>query len=215
MSLIKKSYKALFNKDLDKRAKLKYSRVFKGYNANVKYGSEFMEFRLSFNWKEVSDEIKIGLIQSLLNKVYKTNIKTVNIDLYDIFLKKIPTVTPKTKSDPVLEESFNRVNDEYFNGMMIQPNLVFGGKTFRTLGTYDYGTDTIRISKLMTKDETLLDYVMYHELLHKKFQYKNTAKRTIHHSREFRAWEKKYNIPDIEKKLKSFLRKERLKNWFV
>ena len=85
--MIKKAYKGLFNKELDKKSKLKYSRAFKGYNANVKYNQGYMEFRLSYNWKEVSDEIKIGLIQSLLNKVYKTNIKTVNIDLYDIFLK--------------------------------------------------------------------------------------------------------------------------------
>jgi hypothetical protein len=215
--IIKKAFKELYpEKNPEFDAKIKYSKAFKGYNANVKYTKTTMEFRVSYNWKEVSDEIKIGLLQSLFNKIYKTNIKTVGIDLYNIFLKKIPTVTPKTKSHPILEDSFDRMNNKYLNGMIIQPNLEFGGKNFHTMGTYDYSTDTIRISKLLTKDQNLLDYVMYHEMLHKKFKYKNTAKRTIHHSREFREWEKKYEDKEIEDKLKKFLRKEKFKQnfWF-
>ena len=176
-----------------------------------------MEFRLSYLWKSVSDEIKIGLIQTLFNKIYNTNIRTINIDLYNIFLKKIPTVTPKTKTHPLLEESFNRMNNEYFNGLMMVPNLEFGGKNFHTMGTYDYASDTIRISKLLTKDTHLLDYVMYHEMLHKKFQYKKSGKKTMHHTTEFRKWEKKFDDPNIENKLKKFLGKEKLKDklWFT
>lgn len=216
--LIKKSYKELYpDKDPDINAKLKFSKAFKGYNANVKYSKKYMEFRLSHLWKEVSDEIKIGLLQTLFNKIYNTNIKTINIDLYNIFLKKIPTVTPKTKTNPILEESFNRMNDEYFNGLMMLPNLEFGGKNFHTMGTYDYASDTIRISQLLKKDLHLLDYVMYHEMLHKKFQYKKAGKKTMHHTRQFREWEKKFKDPDIENKLKKFLGKEKLKDkvWFI
>lgn len=216
--LIKKSYKELYpNKELDVQAKLKFSKAFKGYNANVKYSRNHMEFRLSYLWKSVSDEIKIGLLQTLFNKIYNTNIKTINIDLYNIFLKKIPTVTPKTKTEPLLEESFNRINNEYFNGLMMLPNLEFGGKNFHTMGTYDYASDTIRISKLLKKDLHLLDYVMYHEMLHKKFQYKKAGKKTMHHTKEFREWEKKFKDPDIENKLKRFLGKEKLKDkiWFI
>ena len=215
--LIKKSFKELFpDKELDFDAKLKYSKAFRGYNANVRYRGNYKEFRLSFNWKEVSDEITIGLIQSLFNKLYKTDIKTVNIDLYDIFLKKLPKLTPKTKSDPILEDSFNRMNNEYFNGMMIQPNLVFGGRNFHTLGTYHYTDDTIMVSSTLKKDLHLLDYVMYHEMLHKKFQYKKTGKKIMHHTREFKEHEKKFNDSDIENKLKRFLKKEKLKKfWFM
>ena len=120
--IIKKAFQELYpEKEIDFAGKIKYSRAFRGYNANVKYTKEYKEFRLSYNWKEVSDEIKIGLIQSLLNKIYKTDINTINMDLYEIFLKKLPTLAAKTKSDPILEDSFNRMNDEYLNGMLIQP----------------------------------------------------------------------------------------------
>ncbi len=216
--LIKSAFSEMYpEKALDAEAKIKYSRAFKGYNAKVKYTKTSMEFRLSYSWKEVSDEIKTGLLQSLFNKMFNTRIETINIDLYDIFIKKIPQLSPKTKSDPILEESFERVNMEYFHDMMISPNLEFGGDNFHTLGTYDHGTDTIMISNVLVKDQILLDYVMYHEMLHKKFKYKNTGKRTIHHSRQFREEEKKYNYPDVEDKLRQFLRKEKFKSrfWFL
>lgn len=212
--LIKKSFQGLYpEKDLNINANLKYSRAFKGYNANVKYSERQMEFRLSNNWREVSDEIKIGLLQHLLNKVYNTNISTMNMDLYNIFLKKVPSVTPRTKSDPVLEDSFNRMNEEYFDGMLEMPNLEFAGKNFHTLGTYDFGTDTIRISALLLKNTALMDFVMYHEMIHKHLKYQSRGNRTIHHSREFRSWEKKYKVPDIEKKLRNFLKTEKYLNW--
>lgn len=216
--IIKKSFIEMYpGKDILFEAKIKYSKAFKGYNAKVKYTKTFFEFRLSHSWKEVSEEIQMGLIQSLLNKIYNSDVKTMNMELYEIFLKKLPGLIPKTKSEPVLEDSFNRVNEEYFSGMMDLPNLEFGGDNFHTLGTYDHGTDTIRISKVLLKDEIMLDYVMYHEMLHKRFKYKSTGKRTIHHSRQFRIEEKKYNFPDIENKLRDFLRKEKRKEkfWFM
>ncbi len=216
--LIKKAFIELFpEKEIDFDAKIKYSRAFKGYNAKVKYTKDYMEFRLSYTWKTVSDEIQIGLLQSLFNKIYGKKIKTINIELYDIFIKKIPGFTPKTKTDPFLEDSFNRINSEYFSEMLDMPNLEFAGKNFHTLGTYDHGTDTIRISGVLKKDTNLLDYVMYHEMLHKKIKYKNSGNRNMHHSKAFRIEEKKFNDPKIEEKLKEFLKKEKFKEkfWFI
>jgi len=213
--LIEKSFRELYpGKKINFISTLKYSGKFKGYNAKVKYTKEEKEFRLSSKWKNISKEIKIGLIQSLLNKIYGTNVNTINIDLYNTFLKKIPKFSPKTKNNPLLEESFNKINEEYFNGLMTRPNLEFGGNNFSTLGTYDHGTDTIRISRLLVKNLELLDFVMYHEMLHKKLKYKKTGKRTLHHSKEFRELEKKFKVKNIEKKLNRFLRKQRFSRLF-
>jgi len=211
--LIKKSFSMLYpEKVIDFDAKIKYSKAFKGYNANVKYTRNMtnFEFRLSYNWKDVSDEIKIGLIQSLINRIFKTRVGTINIDMYEIFLKKIPKVIPITKTNIILEESFNRMNNNYFSGLMSIPNLEFGGRNFRTLGTYSYSDDTIRISTVLKKDMNLLDYVMYHEMLHKKLKYTKSNKNNLHHSPEFRRLEKIYHDKDVEEKLKKFLRKEKL-----
>lgn len=204
------------DKELNFDAKLKYSKAFKGYNANVKYSrnKDFFEFRLSYNWKDVSSEIKMGIIQNLFNRVNKTNVKTLNIEMYNIFLKKLTDYVPVTKTDEILEKSFDRVNETYFDNLMIKPNLIFGGKNIQTLGTYSYGTDTIMISKLLIKDLNLLDYVMYHEMLHKKLKYQQKNGRTQHHSPEFKRLERLYFDKDAESKLNKFVRKHKFKGWF-
>ncbi len=207
--LVREAFETLYNRQCSRSLHLKYSRAFKGYNANVKYTRDMMEFRLSYNWKEVSDEIKIGLIQHLLNKVYDTDVPSLNIELYDIFLKKIPKLTKKGKAPPTLLDSFKRVNEKYFSGMILRPDLEWGNESHRKLGSYDFNTDTIRISTIIQEEPLLLDYVMYHELLHKKLKYQEKNGRSYHHTSEFRQKEQEFDDPEIETKLKRFLRKKR------
>ncbi|MFH2020777.1 MAG: hypothetical protein ABIJ34_05145 [archaeon] len=212
--LIEKSFRELYPEKEIPVCTIKYSRAFKDFNANVRYTKTSLLFRLSYLWKNVSDEIKIGLLQHLLNKVYKTHNRTMNVEFYEIFLKKLPNVTPKTQSDPILESSFDRINMEYFQGQIMQPNLMWGDKTFRTLGSYNHLNDTVKISTVLKNDQHLLDYVMYHELLHKKLKYYETEKKRIHHSPEFKRLEKEFKDEDVEDKLKAFLRKEKFKRFF-
>ena len=67
---------------------IKFSRAFKGYNSNCTYTSFRIQFRLSYEWKGVSEEIIIGLIQELLNRIYKKKKHSYNIDMYNDFIKK-------------------------------------------------------------------------------------------------------------------------------
>jgi len=208
--LVDQAFSLLYpDRSIDFVSKLTYSKAFRGFNANVRYTKLKLEFRISYSWKDISDDIKIGLLQSLLNKVFKTDIKTMNIELYEIFLSKLQKVTPVVHTEGILSDSFNRMNQAYFNGLLDMPNLVFGKNNFHTLGTYTYQDDTIMISRSLLKDMNLLDYVMYHEMLHKKLNYKKTGKRTVHHSKEFRELEKQFEDKDAEKKLKAFVRRQR------
>lgn len=178
-------------------ATLIYSGKFKGYNARVsKRGSE-ITFRLSKNWKDVAPEIQTGLLQELLCRIFRKKTHTLNMDLYRNFMQKLPDTIAKTETVPVLEESFNRVNNRYFHSLIEKPNLRLSNGT-RLLGTYDYGTDTITISQILLQNKKLLDYVMYHELLHKKFRYSSGRK----HHKEFKLFEKKFeNAEMLEREL--------------
>lgn len=194
-------------------AKIKYSGRFKGYNANVQFNrfSKELIFNLSKNWRSVDRNIKMGLLQDLMCRMFKKKARTTNIDLYNIFIKQAHLAVPKTKTHPVLEASFNRVNDVFFAGMIDQPNLQFS-EGRRTVGHYDFGTDTVSISRHLLEHQDCMDYVMYHELLHKKFKFKNKNGRTFHHTSEFRKMEKAF--PDsekIEKKLGVVLNKKNKK----
>ena len=101
------------------------------------------------------------------------------------------------------------MNETLFGGLIEQPNLRLG-KGINRLGTYEYATDTVRISEILFEDEQLMDYVMYHELLHKKHQYKEGVQRTTHHSSAFRDDESKFpNAQVLEKELERLVRKHK------
>jgi predicted metal-dependent hydrolase len=217
MKLVEQAFKELFpeKNPSDYELKIKYHNKFKPYNANVKYLGNRIQFNLSKKWKTVSREIQIGLIQELLLKIFKAKKKTTNIDLYNIFMRNIHIAVPKTKTDPLLEESFNRVNEKYFYGLIEKPNLVWGSASLRKLGSYEYGSDTITISRIFQDNAELLDYIMYHEVLHKKHKFQNKNGRNYHHTKKFRDDEKEFgNSKEMEKQISKLINKNRLKTIF-
>lgn len=208
--------KAAFNgmcpdKKLQYAVFLRYSGKFKPYNANVKLRGSNLIFNLSREWGKVSEEIQIGLIQELLAKILKERKKTVNTELYNLFMKNVHLAVPKTETDDILEESFNRVNEAYFNGMLDKPNLKWGNNSIAKLGSYEYGSDTITISAIFKNESReLLDYVMHHEMLHKKYKFQNKAGRNLHHSSEFKKMESRFENRELaEKGLSELARKRR------
>ena len=195
MNIAEKAFLEIFpEKNIeDYDFEIKYNNKFNDYNANVKYFRNNFQFNLSKKWKNVSEEIQSGLIQELLLKIFRLKKKTTNIDLYNLFMKNVHISVPKTKTDAILEESFNKVNEKYFFGLLERPNLVWGNFSLRKLGHYEYGSDTISISRVFrNSDMDILDYVMYHEMLHKKHKFNSKGMRNFHHTKEFKSSEKKF-----------------------
>jgi len=195
---------------------LKYSGKFKPYRANIRLMGNSIQFNLSKKWRAVSKDIQIGLIQELLLKIMKKRLRpirtnTQSIELYNIFMKKIHIAAPKTDINPILEQSFDRVNHRYFNGFLDKTNLKWGNNSLSKLGSYEYGTDTIVISKVLEEDYELMDYVMYHEMLHKKHKFTKKSGRSYHHTSSFRKDERSFeNSGLMEKRLRRLLIKKRL-----
>jgi predicted SprT family Zn-dependent metalloprotease len=217
MDIVTEAFKGLYpDRELNREVSIKYSRKFKPFNSNVKYSHSYICFHLSKDWKTVSREIQIGLIQSLLAKIFKGMPNTGYRDMYESFIKNLSKYSPVTKSDPILEQSFNRVNIKYFNGMMECPNLIWGTPSTRKLGSYYYHTNTITISTLFkTTSIELLDYIMYHELLHKKLKFYSKSGRSYHHTNEFKKAESLFeNRNSLEKQLRLLAVKSRIKGIF-
>lgn len=213
--LILEAFNELYpNKEPNYTFSLKYSRKFSPYNANVRLHGNSLIFNLSKEWKKISKEIQIGLVQELMLKILRDKNKTkktISMELYNLFMKNVHIAIPKTKTDEVLEASFERVNESYLNGMLDKPNLQWRYNSTSKLGSYEYGSDTITISAIFKESSTeFLDYIMYHEMLHKKFKFQNKNGRNLHHSTEFRKVEAKFpNRDSIEKGISRLVGKHR------
>ncbi len=176
---------------------ISYSGKFKPYNALVRKSGSLLEFSLSSEWCSVSNEIVLGLLESLSSRIMHIKGRnSVNIDLYNNFVRSIHVAFPKTERDLVLELCFNRVNEEYFNGLVEKPNLVWHS-SLKRLASYDYHTDTVSVSDVFKGRHDVIEYLMYHELLHKKLKFTEGNGRTVHHGGLFRRKEKEFTDSEL------------------
>ncbi len=191
--------KAITNLNLDLTNKnysftIKYSGRFKDFGANVRYLGNNVVINLSKSWLEYGEEVRIGVIQELLCRMFKIKTKTLYMDMYNDFIKNIGKFKTGVIHDNDLKESFDRVNEKYFNGLMSMPSLKFGRKSVRQFGKYEFNSDTIIISSILkNNDLDVLDFIMYHELLHKSEKYTRSGNTVRYHTSEFRRREKLFN----------------------
>ncbi len=214
MNLIERAFSKLYpDKEFVYNSSIKYSGKFKSYNANVRRIGNNIQFKLSSEWKKVDEEIVIGLIQDLFVRLTKEKRKSSNIDLYHTFIKRLHLAIPKTQSNPILEDSFNRVNNRYFQGLVDKPNLRLGNPTTTKLGSYDFHTDTITVSSVFIDHQDVIDYIMYHEMLHKKLKFSHKGLKTMHHTKQFKHMEKKFeNSKQLEAKITKIIRSSKIKS---
>ncbi len=95
-----------------------------------------------------------------------------------------------------LEEVFERLNREFFGGMMGQPQLGWSrGRSRSMLGHFDPAHNAIIISRILDHAKVpalALEYVMFHEMLHLQHPVEHGGMRRRVHTREFREAEKMF-----------------------
>lgn len=194
-----------------------YTGRIKDYGAYVSLSGRVMEFRMSRKWYPISPEIQMGLMQELMAKLLKSRKPSMYIDLYNNFVKSLHLSIPKDRSHPQLEASFKRVNERYFLGLVEQPNLVWGKFATTTFGSYDFKNDTVTISSVFrdVEDTKYIDYIMFHELLHKQRKFFKSGTKTYYHDKRFKRLEKVFENGDvIEKELTTVVRREKAKAYY-
>ena len=95
-----------------------------------------------------------------------------------------------------LEEIFHGLNQRFFHGQIPLSRLGWSRQNSRRiLGHYDSGHGTIIISRKLDSPVVpryLVEYLVYHEMLHILFPVERHGHRRVVHSREFREAEKKF-----------------------
>jgi hypothetical protein len=100
-----------------------------------------------------------------------------------------------------LEEIFDDLNHRFFHGLMGRPQLTWSRDHARNrLGHYDPAHNAIVVSRIFDDPRIpryVVEYILYHEMLHLKHPVKLRGGRRCVHSGEFVAEEK--NFPELEK----------------
>lgn len=147
----------------------------------------------------------------LVAKLYRKRAARVHQDIYNAALKtsdiqrRAATTrrtrgrqTPITTEGDIydLEEVFEDVNIKYFSNTVPKPLLTWSTKkTYRVLGHHDATQDKIVISRSLDTPETprvIVEYVMFHEMLHIMHPTLTIRGRRYNHTAAFRADEEKF-----------------------
>ena len=215
--LAREAFKELFGRDSNYRFYVEYGKLH-DYNAQVIKMYSNIKFKMSRRWLNVSPMIKKGLFESLLaslfkhSKVFRAK-RTVSLEIYNDFIKNLDLSSESKKKDPLLYESFKRVNKTYFNNSLDMPNLRFGRAAFSKLASYNFHTDTVTVSSIF-KDapQDILDLLMYHELLHKKLKFSGVISKQFH-TKKFRELERQFkDYKSVDKKMTNFVRKKQIQS---
>ena len=95
-----------------------------------------------------------------------------------------------------LKASFERVNRRYFQDQMAVPRLVWGQRlSKRKIGHYQPATDTLQVSRTLDNPDVpafVVDFIVYHELLHKQLGARFAAGRHYSHTPEFKQAERRF-----------------------
>ncbi len=95
-----------------------------------------------------------------------------------------------------LAASFDRVNAQYFGGVMARPRLTWNRAfTGRKFGHYDWVQDTVMVSRTLDSPlvpEFVVDFLVFHELLHKFHGLHWVNGRGYAHTAEFLASERTF-----------------------
>ena len=130
--------------------------------------------------------------QRLMGLLTSDDFQSVRAELES--LGGIVEVTRGTTHD--LAPSFDRINAAYFGNAMARPRLTWN-RTFtgRKFGHYDYIRDTVMVSRTLDSPdvpEFVVDFLVYHEVLHKFHGMHWVNGRGYAHTAEFYQTEKKF-----------------------
>lgn len=96
-----------------------------------------------------------------------------------------------------LESLFDQLNERYFSGALERPKISWSPRRARrVLGHHDHIHGAIIISRLLDAHRIprfVLEYVLFHEMLHIKHPARMVGGRTIYHSRDFRKDEQRFD----------------------
>jgi hypothetical protein len=185
---------------------------FAGLNHTARLSEGRLIIRVSDVFTDAPFEVYQSLALILLAKLYRKKVDSSHHNTYRAFILKneIQERARAVRSERGrisrqrgsrgrhidLDEVFNRLNGSYFAGSINRPQLSWSARRSRyVLGRYDVTHNTIFISKFFDSPNVpqyVVEYVMFHEMLHVKHQSRVQHSRVIVHTSEFKNEERNF-----------------------
>lgn len=184
---------------------------FANADSSVKLEDGRMHVRMSDLLEGAPAPVLEALAYILLGKLYRKEIPRLYAHRYKLYLNRKDVRRQahlirqirgrKFISGPEgehhhLERIFERLNSQYFDGLLGQPQLGWSrGASRSMLGHFDPSHNAIIISRIFDRAEVpalALEYVMFHEMLHLRYPVDHAGTRRRVHTKEFREAEKKF-----------------------
>lgn len=187
-----------------------YPYVGINHTIRVREGRVFV--RIGEICRDMPAEAHRGLAYVLVSKLYRRRVPAGARQVYADFIKsdhireraadnrrsrgrKVLSGTRGSVYD--LDQIFDSLNTKYFAGKLKKPVLSWSArKTYRILGHHDSTHDTIVISRSLDSEDApryVIEYVMFHEMLHVHHPTVHHNGRRYNHTPAFRRDEEKFS----------------------
>jgi hypothetical protein len=196
---------------------------FSNLNNTIRLREGRVLVRLSDLLEGAPEPVLHAILHILVAKLYRKQIDETHAARYRRFAGS-PSISSKmhlirqmrgrkriTGPDGVhyhLEQVFEDLNQRFFHGLMGRPQMTWSNHHSRqSLGHYDPAHNTIVVSRVFDQPHVplyVLEYLVYHEMLHLRHPVKMRGSRRCVHSRAFQQEEKLF--PQLEE-AKKFLKK--------
>lgn len=186
-----------------------YSYV--GINNTIRFRDGKFFVRISEILKNAPSQVHNALAVILVSKILRRKVPPIANEIYGEYItreeirqksfeskkEKGRKVITSPRGDVYdLEEIFGQMNDLYFDNTIKKPILTWSAKTtFRRLGHHDPAHETIVISKSLDDKKVpryVVEYIVFHEMLHIHHPMKLQNGRRYHHTPAFRRDERKF-----------------------
>jgi hypothetical protein len=177
----------------------------------IRRREECVYVRFSDLLKRAPFEVLEGAAALLLSKLYRRKAPKALVQQYLLYARSERvrrrvdrmrsrrvrrSATPAQGRHHDLATLFERLNRQYFEGKLDQPHIGWSTRSWRRqFGCYDPGPNQIVLNRRMDRPgvpQFVVEYVLYHEMLHLKHPTKRSGCSLVSHSRAFRAEEKRF-----------------------
>lgn len=197
-------------------------RPYAGLNSSARMVNGQLELRFSDLLEGAPPSVLEALIYILLAKMFRRPVPRRYLNRYRLFLNRRDVQRAlevihgqrgrKYLSGPQgahynLEELFDELNVRFFDGLLIRPLLGWSRRAARSsLGHWDPSHGAIVLSKLLDDGKvprSVVEYVLFHEMLHLRFPTRTRGGRRHVHTAEFRQAEKSFpQLKEVQLALK-------------